>query len=144
MGADLLIAGMAAPWHWGRAPWEYQEDIAREVGHRRIDAFPLEHHQELVDELAQNLGLDDDATGHGAEDDAEQQALISRIRGALHEALNEVLGERRDVSAIEFGGRTYWLTGGLSWGDSPTEAFDAIAALDSIKLFDEPIPTPLA
>lgn len=36
---------------------------------------------------------------------------------------------RRDVGEISVRGVSYYVTGGMTWGDSPTDAFDSVAAL---------------
>jgi len=51
-----------------------------------------------------------------------------------------VLGYRRDVTTMQFAGHDYWLTGGMSWGETPTDAYERIAALDRIGLYEEPLP----
>jgi hypothetical protein len=38
-------------------------------------------------------------------------------------------GQRRDTWTGEIGGKTVLLSGGLSWGDVPTEAFEALNRL---------------
>jgi hypothetical protein len=36
------------------------------------------------------------------------------------------LGSRRDVSTINCGDVNCWITGGMSWGDSPTDAYEIL------------------
>ena len=45
-------------------------------------------------------------------------------------------------NAIEAGGETWsvFTTGGLSWGDSPTDSYDALAMIDYSGIFYQPFP----
>lgn len=47
----------------------------------------------------------------------------------------------RDVTTITVDGRMFVASGGLSWGDAPTDAFSFLCLLDDIGAFTEPIPT---
>jgi hypothetical protein len=57
------------------------------------------------------------------EDDA------SEARAELIDALDVLTTERRDVAMSSIGGVTIVHTGGPTWGDSPTDAWDSIIAL---------------
>ena len=48
----------------------------------------------------------------------------------LKEAVSEMDSYRRDVGSICLKNTNYIVSGGMSWGDMPTEAFDAISMLD--------------
>ena len=62
-------------------------------------------------------------------------------RGRLREHVEVILdGSARDLTTIEVAGRTILLTGGMSWGDSPTEALDAFTDLDEAGILVEPWP----
>lgn len=44
---------------------------------------------------------------------------------------------RRDVTWLTLGGCRYYFSGGMSWGDSPTDAYDVIMILSQISpIFD--------
>lgn len=46
----------------------------------------------------------------------------------------------RDIDNItDQQGRPCLITGGLSWGDSPTNSFDTIALFDALELFNKPL-----
>ncbi|RLE24850.1 MAG: hypothetical protein DRJ50_04010, partial [Actinobacteria bacterium] len=60
----------------------------------------------------------------GMEDVTANEARL-RIATAIHAIVGV---ERRDVDPVRFEGQAY-VTGGLSWGDSPTAAFDEVALL---------------
>ncbi len=60
------------------------------------------------------------------EDGSEASARTLLIR-----ALDEVIAdpERRDIDLAEFCGHVWVVTGGLSWGDFPTDAYPLVSAL---------------
>lgn len=67
------------------------------------------------------LGLDDDSTP-------------SEIRFAVYEAVLQAAEyDTRETSTLRMPGMDFeaTITGGMSWGDSPTEAFDVIAGLEN-------------
>ena len=89
--------------------------------------------------LTERLGIADCPD----QDDPEAPArsdLAREIRRAPHSALDVLLDGPRDVADAQFGGRRYWVTGGMSWGDSPTDSFDAVCVFDSLHLYAEPLP----
>lgn len=59
---------------------------------------------------------------------------------ALHNLKEVVEGDRCDIDRHFLMGRLKgWniiVTGGMTWGDSPTEAFDIITTADNISVFD--------
>jgi hypothetical protein len=89
---------------------------------------------EIVKGLTDDVLTMDDLAGDdvpAAADDVED------ARTALHEHV-ELLGEaasRRDVAVLRLPYMPYpiMFTGGMSWGDSPTEMFDTFAALAEVE-----------
>lgn len=148
MGADLLITAMAAPHRDGQDSWDIDMVEAERIGHERIDAHDLAAwSDDDLDNLALNLGVrtwdpypQSEPESEPERLDTPHQQLITDLRAALHQALTELLGYRRDVTSMDFGGRCYWLTGGMSWGDTPTDSYEWIAALNWIGLFDDALP----
>lgn len=145
MGADLLLAAMAAPHQASKQPWNIDHAEAIRIGHERIDAHDLRSWgEDDLENLALNLGVrqwqhpDDPDPAHLPAED-QRASLEQDIRASLHAALDELAGYRRDVAELDFGGRPYWVTGGMSWGDTPTDAFEWIAALGWIGLYEEPL-----
>lgn len=132
----MLLAKMRAP-HTGDIHERVTPEMQRLVGHLRIDNFDFTKMEIFqIDELMQTLGLE--------LPDVETPKLVDYDLGtvvaALHEAVDTVLVEyRRDIVMELFGLNYYLLTGGLSWGDPPTDSFDHVWSLDWIDLFEEPI-----
>lgn len=109
MGADLLLAMVAMP--DGREPdWQ--------AARQHIAESPIE----VLDPAGIVEGGDDDSLAEWRD----------RLDGKL-EALRLLWeGEpSRDVDHLAIGGYDVLITGGPSWGDSPTSAFEAIADLDA-------------
>lgn len=139
MGSDLLIAAMAAPYREGQDYWQIPDADIERIGHARIAAYDLtawtdDDLHAFVEDFIPDVWQEDVPST-----EPERARWREQVRETLHYALAELLGGRRDVACLLFGGRPYWLTGGMSWGDTPTDAFEWIAALEHIALFDEPL-----
>lgn len=113
MGADFLLYSL---------PWVQLDDARQKLLHDAIDELSEEHLQDVAD-------------GIGVFDDDE----IPMVRHRLHKAVNEYmsLANRRDTAIWKYGTDmiTRIYTGGLSWGDGPTdccETFDLIATCEPI------------
>ena len=82
---------------------------------RRIELIwkieQIETKDELVNLIENPFWIDDDET------DGLKQFLIDKIESY------ENLNYRRDVGWLYLNDRFYLLTGGMSWGDEPTDAF---------------------
>ena len=60
--------------------------------------------------------------------DMKQETLIGYLAN-IEEACK---GRRRDADIIEIGGNEVLFTGGMTWGDSPSDLYDAICQLDDM------------
>lgn len=71
---------------------------------------------------------------------SEQELDTDDMVEALHNLKEVVEGDRRDIDRHFLMGRLKgWniiVTGGMTWGDSPTEAFDIITRCDNISVHD--------
>ncbi len=112
MGADLIIAALVI---------DNQGEPDFKAGHRTIE----------------RLGANDiDVLDEFADDDPKTPEGLERIRAALGEDLDELrwsLDESREVDWIDVRGATVYLTGGISYGDSPTDLFKTISRLRAAK-----------
>jgi len=108
MGADLITA--AAP-----------AQVTTEEAHANLAKLSTEKCNYVVGEV---LGWDDD--------ELENDEARDRIAYAI----NEIVGDnyRRDVSVMNFSNddkpNFWYVTGGMTWGDAPTDAYDDIVLLD--------------
>lgn len=88
----------------------------RDELNRRIDAMTIGQLRWLAE-----LTYDD------YRDDFE---MAENMRARLRAAVEEVLFQpRRDVAMLILGNVTYHMTGGMSWGDDPTEAYQYVLLL---------------
>lgn len=126
MGADLLL--MCAVIDADRSPdWAAAE---RHVESMAIEAF--EENSDLLERFAPEIVecealTDDDEVPQGLEPEP--------LRRQLHKDLAEfrvgVAGERRDIDYLEVRGARVYITGGSSYGDTPTDIWEPMARLDS-------------
>jgi hypothetical protein len=112
MGADMLIATLAID-------EDLHPDFA--AAHRAVDVITADR----VEDPDEFLDLPDLATPEG----------LVALRADLHRCLDELerrLGGR-EFTWIPVRGANVYVTGGPSWGDSPTEAFDLIDRLRAVR-----------
>jgi hypothetical protein len=69
--------------------------------------------------LAMAKGIIADAIVEDGDGDLRDEA-----HGVLDTYAEDGYEDRRDVSHLHLHGMVYYITGGMSWGDSPTEAYD--------------------
>jgi len=106
MGADLLIVAAR------------REDLA--VLHARVD----ETHDQLIADGWENA--------HGWRSDD-----VAEMRGDAHAALEDLFNQRRrDVDELLLDGTWWWVTGGMSWGDDPTDAWGGFTMLLAMGVLD--------
>ncbi len=115
MGADLILAHLDVTDLWD------DPERARAELNRRIDA--IEAPPDWFGDC-----------GSPAEMLADWQ---DRLRGQIEFIFTS--RSRNDV-IIEVAGRTVLITGGTSWGESPSDAFDALADLTEAGVLGEPWP----
>lgn len=125
MGADMVIAVVAAPVSGDGTPVVDMEMLARRATITFQSAASAgqvdpEGYWDLVD-------TDEPTVAEIA------TALDAWIRGG------GLFG--RDVTTITVEGRMFVASGGMSWGDAPTDAFSYLCLLDEIGAFTEPIST---
>lgn len=89
-----------------------------------------------------NLGWGWDELYDEDENENETQGREGPVRilsKAAEEAVISVLGPNREVAEAVIQGRRYLFSGGLSWGDSPTQACDDIWLIDDLGITYDPI-----
>ena len=107
MGADMLLAGFVASQEFAKGDLKYRE--------QRKKAMLEELEKVSVDDLIE-LG---DYMG----DSEDLPNLKTIAKEAIEEAFNNL--DSRDVTTWYYGKVVFFLTGGMSWGDSPTDSYDA-------------------
>lgn len=70
------------------------------------------------------------------DEDPDEPDGLERIRAALRadlRELREAIEGYLEIAEMNVRGATLYLTGGMSWGDGPTEVWDVIARLRSVR-----------
>jgi len=111
MSADLLIAALVV-------------DEARELDYQAADC--------AISALDATDVLESDPF----DEDPHEHEALERIRAALRadlRELREAIEGCLEIAELNVRGATLYITGGMSWGDGPTEVWDAIARLRSVR-----------
>lgn len=67
---------------------------------------------------------------------------VTDIREYLLKCFDDVSLGGRDVSVMQVEGRKFYFTGGMSWGDDPTDSFQQVGLLYYTDLLDAPFGLP--
>jgi hypothetical protein len=81
-------------------------------------------HGESLTQRMEELGMED--------------AYGEIINDLLH-SIKELRVDSRERGTLFLDGRTYWLTGGMSWSDDPTTAFAGLRLLEFSGITEEPL-----
>ena len=108
MGADLLITALVI--ETGMTP---DFDAAR-AAIETVSSAKIEVPDEFWD--------------YDPDTDEGLDAIRHHLRDSLSE-LETALQESRELASFELHGATVYLTGGMSWGDAPTELFETFSRL---------------
>lgn len=127
MGADYCWARVEVPPecvtidHEG--PYHSINTLAYErYLHDLLASVPFDARRSLGEEV---LGTDAEADSDRYIEDAWMRAIEKVVACAA--------GTQRDASWSVIGGMVIIHSGGVTWGDSPTDAFDAIMAVDALE-----------
>jgi len=74
-----------------------------------------------------------------AEETTEPTFTDDEVREMIRDGVAKVFEYWRDTTTLVLDDKWYIATGGLSWGDPPTECYDPVCMMDAISLFDKPI-----
>ncbi len=110
MGADFLLATLV-------------------IDKRRTPDFAAG--QAAIERLCCDDVVDADELGGEPIDEQGMAAIRRRVAEALDELECGLVS--REVEWIEVRGATVYVTGGMSWGDSPTDLFETITRLRAVK-----------
>ena len=95
-------------------------------------AEPREKAQSRLDQLVlteADLSTFENCGYHYFEDEDFSEELAKKMRAKIQEALDVVYGchekgYRRDITSLTIdGNRTFYFTGGMSWGEDPSECY---------------------
>lgn len=135
MGADLLLARSRWPQHDNGELLEL--DVARVVLHERCNTLGVGELVELYDGTVSVYGAEDDIDTA----DMSSAELAEMTRRCLHAAIDAVTdeGSWRELVSLSFDGKEWVLTGGMSWGDVPTEIFGDVCILGDSGICAAPV-----
>ena len=126
MGADIAIQTMR--WRTGKTPEATEKNLQRVLKDvkKRIDA--LEYDAEVYELL--------DAA---CEDTPENmESVKERLNDSLDRVTDAAHNELRDAAAFEIvPGWIVLITAGMSWGDAPTDTYEAMSDLETAGVLRE-------
>lgn len=108
-------------------------DFTYSLCHRAVDKdTALRRITEMTDNHLRQVMIDlDDYYDYDGMTASEQ---LAAYRDTLVMDLGAVYGDYRDTATLIIGGETYVLTGGMSWGDEPTDSYRSIWRIDAAQV----------
>lgn len=78
---------------------------------------------------------------NGAEPDEQQTLAIedAAARKAISDAVLYLEDDPSDAGIVHIDEKRFYITGGMSGGGAPTDAYDHISLLDFLGIFEEPV-----
>lgn len=122
MGADLIMAALVI---------DKDEEPDFGAGHAWIDALTVEQLDEIYEHREEDY-FDEADEEYVDDDGALTEKAYDELRKRGHAAVDKLVkmldpdNYYRDVTSIEVRGARVILSGGMSWGDSPTESSEDI------------------
>lgn len=130
MGADFTYA--VCEWPFDATGYSLQNgtELAEKVCERFSEMF-VERWERL-----EEFGVWVEQTGDEKEDAEARQTVLNE----LLEQVRSVFGGGwvRDVAPLNLSGKEYVITGGMSWGDDPTDSYQIISILCDWGVTREP------
>lgn len=132
MGADMILAAC-------EIPWDYEE--MRPIVLKRIDELDEDLVDHIVDcycdieseleEYSENISetlTENDLFKLDNLVSIKKREIVAR---RITEAADDLFGPScgRDVVEMRLGGVSYIFSGGMSWGDCPTESYNSVCIL---------------
>ncbi len=118
MGADLMVAIC-------------EMKVSQDEAIKRASKLVDDNLAGVVETLA------DWGTGPWAGTESElptKDEVLEYLRGEIEVVYSYM--SRRDCVPLHIDGKVYALTGGMSWGDTPTEAYDSFNVCGALSLTD--------
>ena len=137
MGADFLLYCCEEPTDYKKAMPLIEYRI-NNLSDDDLDGIAEDILWYDANEIEEESGLGEMGCGLKEEDlwkinDLTSIKVRSMVREKIRAAANELFSNdicRRDVTSMHLHGRTYLMTGGMSWGDLPTEACEIMNLID--------------
>jgi len=123
MGADFIYAIIKVPSDANNVPLPFNDDTATKVI-KRFNKSWSDHADYLEDDC---IYLRLDETNEDAL--ARYQEEIRRVFNGRY---------NRQIGHLHIGGISYFITGGISWGDDPTDSFNILSVLEAWEVTTAP------
>lgn len=117
MGADMIIACVVRPEN------ENPEELKKKVL-ERIDELTADEVENMSDFFEEAYGSYPETYTIGEDKDI--------MRKVLEEGLKCITSGYRDMTMLFHKGDVIHITGGMSWGDSPTDSYSALGDFSSL------------
>jgi hypothetical protein len=139
MGADMLLYCCEDPTSYTKAMPLICHRI-KNLDDDLLASIAEEHLWYDSDELKENIEADLKEEDLYKLDDLYFLKIRCMVREKLKEAVEELIGEgvgwRRDITHMTLNDVRYIFSGGMSWGDQPSEACDLISLIDVSGIFN--------
>jgi len=102
----------------------------------RDDLDNNELQQKLISAVKALKSIPDDISEFYEQTCSEIPEKLRTVKSDLIEAINEFFQWRygRQATNFSYKGETFYITGGLSWGGSPTDAFDVFVKFGAMPI----------
>jgi len=128
MGADFTYAVCKIPVDTNNTMILSGDNLKRAVKQRFL---------KLADEGDLFLRTLEDCGVLYSEDEENVQEIVAQKADEIADFLANY-GVLRDVSDLHLEGKHYFITGGMSWGDEPTDSYPTINLIDALGITEEP------
>lgn len=136
MGADMTMA-IAKESHLSAGAKAWCDEHLLSTDART--ALELQALLARVDRLAISQDTVDNLE-HLIPEDPEPNA--ETLRAATRDAVIALNGHRRDVTSVYIANAWWLATGGLSWGDTPTDAYDMVMLIGELEITERAVTLP--
>lgn len=138
MGADMMIAAARAPRFTGAAKRELARVLADAVRSGIPNSWGRIVGEIAADRVVGNSIDPEDFSWHEEYlyDDPEHIYPEGQLQRWAAAAVRRVFERPREWEIAGFDGSEWLITGGLSWGDTPTDIFNEVGILDAYRIFN--------
>lgn len=135
MGADFLMAVAEIT-----KPAQHWYDLLGEMDDGAIDAYVKESDHIPWEDDGYEDYFGEEYKGDLATE-AERAEFYQFVADRINDAITTcygVYGESRQGASFSDGEKKWYVTGGMSWGDDPTDIFQEVCIMESFQKFCQP------
>ena len=144
MGADMLLYCCEDPNDYAKA-WPIVQHRINSLTDDDLENIAddyLWYDSQEIDEELEDIELSEEDLYKL--NDLKGMKIREMVKKRLMESVVELIGNpengfgpyRRDIACMQLNGVSYMFSGGMTWGDQPSEACDHINIIDGSGLFD--------